>query len=464
MSSFGGVNTALSGLMASRRAIEVAAQNIANQNTEGYTRQRTELASVDNAVPAVHSRWQGAGTGVTVTGQTRTRDAFLEARSHVEGGIHAQLEGADSVMTSIEQAFREPGDQGLQKQMSLLFTSFGDIRNDSTGPNANLAPRNVALGNAQGVVDTLHDMDRSLAASDAAYSERVDVLASEVNSTARNLGELNGAIKQGTMAGLPVNELMDKRDVLVTKLATMVGATARPVADGVVDVYVGSDALVSGRAAGSVAVTRTGGRISGMEYASGPSAGAPVALGAGTAAGLVAGVRAGGVIDSYRAKVDAVARQVHDRVNAVHADGYDVAGVAGGAFFGSSGGPVTAASITLVLEDPRGVAASSVGGPSSDVANAGRLAELGTGVDSSYRQVIGDLGVEAMTTSRRLDVQAGSLSLVNASREAQAGVSTDEELALLLTYQRAYEAAARVMTTVDSALDTLINRTGLVGR
>ena len=72
--------------------------------------------------------------------------------------------------------------------------------------------------------------------------------------------------------------------------------------------------------------------------------------------------------------------------------------------------------------------------------------------------------MQAQASSRRLDVQTTSLALINASREAQSGVSTDEEMTQLLSYQRAYEAAARVMTTVDSALDTLINRTGIVGR
>ena len=467
MSSFQGLNTALSGLMAQRRAMEIAAQNIANQNTDGYTRQRTDLASVGgNTVPAIHSTWKGAGSGITVTGQARIRDAFLEGRSHVEGGIHAKLESADTVMTSIEQAFREPGELGLQDAMAKLFTSFGDVRNDAATTDGNLAPRNVVLGNAQGVVDALHDMDRSMSASVVAYSDKVDMLTTEVNSTAVNLAQLNGAIKQGTMAGLPVNELMDKRDVLVSKLATLIGATAKPVADGVVDVYVGAKALVTGRNAESVVVTRAAGRITGLNLASGPLVGTPVALTSGSATGLIDAVRAGGVIDSYRSRLDVVAKQLHDDVNAVHSSGYDLItpGVTAGAMFGSSGGPVTAASLTLVVTDPLGLAASDAPGPSSNVANANNLFEVGSGIDSRYRQVIADLGVEGLTSARRLDVQAGSLSLINASRESQSGVSTDEELALLLSYQRAYEAAARVMTTVDSALDTLINRTGLVGR
>ena len=143
MSSFVGLNTALSGLMAQRRAMEVAAQNIANQNTEGYTRQRADLASVGgNTVPAIHSTWRGAGAGVTVTGQTRIRDAFLEGRSHVEGGVHAELEGADAVLASIEQAFGEPGTTGLQSQLAKMWAAFGQVADkpESLAVRGHLAP------------------------------------------------------------------------------------------------------------------------------------------------------------------------------------------------------------------------------------------------------------------------------------------------------------------------------------
>jgi flagellar hook-associated protein 1 FlgK len=59
----------------------------------------------------------------------------------------------------------------------------------------------------------------------------------------------------------------------------------------------------------------------------------------------------------------------------------------------------------------------------------------------------------------------GSLaSSLTSQIDAESGVSIDEEMANLLAYQRAYEAAARVLTAIDAALETLINRTGVVGR
>ena len=78
--------------------------------------------------------------------------------------------------------------------------------------------------------------------------------------------------------------------------------------------------------------------------------------------------------------------------------------------------------------------------------------------------LIGQLGFAAQASTRRTEIQATVTEQVDASREAQSGVNLDEEMTNLLTYQRGYEAASRVLTTIDSMLDQLINRTGLVGR
>jgi flagellar hook-associated protein 1 FlgK len=92
------------------------------------------------------------------------------------------------------------------------------------------------------------------------------------------------------------------------------------------------------------------------------------------------------------------------------------------------------------------------------------LATSRSGADAEYQQLIGDLGVAAQAAIRRRDIQNAVTDQVDAARDAESGVNLDEEMTNLLTYQRGYEAASRVLTTIDSMLDQLINRTGLVGR
>jgi flagellar hook-associated protein 1 len=88
-------------------------------------------------------------------------------------------------------------------------------------------------------------------------------------------------------------------------------------------------------------------------------------------------------------------------------------------------------------------------------------AEL-SGVDQAYRQLVTELGALVASATRVAANEQVPTDQIDGAREALSGVDIDEEMVQMLTYQRAYEAAARVLTTVDSILDTLINRTGLV--
>jgi flagellar hook-associated protein 1 len=102
MSEFSGLQTALSALYAQRRALELAGHNVANANTEGYSRQRVDLrANGGPPVPGIFSTWQGAGAGVSVTDVVRLRDAFLEGRARAEHSQDAYLSTVNQAYTSI---------------------------------------------------------------------------------------------------------------------------------------------------------------------------------------------------------------------------------------------------------------------------------------------------------------------------------------------------------------------------
>jgi flagellar hook-associated protein 1 FlgK len=78
--------------------------------------------------------------------------------------------------------------------------------------------------------------------------------------------------------------------------------------------------------------------------------------------------------------------------------------------------------------------------------------------------MIVELGVQASVTNRNMDIQSVISTQVDAARESVAGVNIDEEMTNMLSFQHAYAAAGRMITAIDETLDTLINRTGLVGR
>jgi flagellar hook-associated protein 1 FlgK len=146
-------------------------------------------------------------------------------------------------------------------------------------------------------------------------------------------------------------------------------------------------------------------------------------------------------------------------VNVQHQAGFDLAGHAGKALFSGT----TADTIQLAVTNPDELAAASVPDGSFDGSNADKLADLArkdTGPDRKYRQLVVDLGVEAQTVDRRVTVQTSVVTNTDAARNGQSGVSLDEEMTNLVTSERAYQAAAKVISTIDEMLDTIINRMG----
>ncbi|SEL17552.1 flagellar hook-associated protein 1 FlgK [Blastococcus sp. DSM 46786] len=465
MSTFSLLNTATTSLWAQRRALDVTGQNISNVNTDGYSRQRVDMRAIGgSAVPAFYSTGTGIGGGVNADEMTRIRDAFLEGRGHTEHANSAQLTAETDAYELVEQAFREPGITGLQNLMADMWRGWQDVANKPEDP----AARGQVLKRLETLVGGLHFSSAQLDGQWLQTRENLGVLVDDVNAAAETIAQLNTAILRASQSGLPANDLTDQRDLLVMKLADQVGVSVRPRDGGVVDVVVGSVTLVSGGTASKLAVHGTvdpAGTAGDPPRVVTAAGGLPVTVG-GAAGGQLHALNA--ILPTYRTELDGIASSLVTVLNTAHADGYDLDGLQGGALLGSSGGPVTASSITVTLTDPRKIAASSIGPgtPNLDHANADKLAQLGNGVgspDAAYRKMIVELGVQSAVSQRNLGIQAVITGQVDAARESVAGVNLDEEMTNMLSFQHAYSAAGRLVTAIDEMLDVLINRTGRVG-
>jgi len=231
--------------------------------------------------------------------------------------------------------------------------------------------------------------------------------------------------------------------------------------DGTVGVYVGGSALVQGAFAEAVQLSVVAG-VAQLQWSRDSSA---VGVTSGKAGALLSAVNS--VIPNWSAQLDGIAAALEAAVNAGHAAGYDLDGNPGVALLSGT----TAATIGVSITDPRLIAASSIaptaGVPSLDGGNADALGALNastTGPDALYQQLIVSLGIASQSAGSRVSTQSAIVDNLEAARASDSGVSLDEEMTQLLMYQRAYEAASRMVTTVDATLDTLINRMGLVGR
>jgi flagellar hook-associated protein 1 FlgK len=445
MGTFDTLNIGLSALYAQRRAIDVAGQNIANVNTDGYSRQRAEMVAESGPVtPALFSRYEGTGQGVRSVDVLRMRDQFLESRGHQEHAASAYLDRMQVTMGRIELAYAEPSDTGLAAQMADFWAGWDDVSLNPTDP----AARSQLVERAGTLASSFQQLDGALASLGSSAVEQLSSTIQEVNAVAHRIADLNGSIRNAVAAGLSANDLMDQRDLLAMQLAGQVGATVRPGDDGSLDVYVGAMAIVRSTNVKELAVTVSPAPATTAQVVWADD-GLTATVG-GEARGLMETNNV--VVPGQRAELTAVAQKLHDDVNAVHITGFDQNGAAGVAFFqmGPNGIEVNPA----VAADPKLVAASGV--PGAIDGSVAQLMAGQNGPDKLYREMVVRLGVQSQTVNRRVDVQKTITAQLDAARESEAGVNIDEEMTNLVAYQHAYDAAARYVSVVDELLDTLI--------
>jgi len=260
--------------------------------------------------------------------------------------------------------------------------------------------------------------------------------------------------------------LMDERDALALRLSELTGAKATVQDDGSMAVELNGQQLVAGFAAAQLVVT-------GGVAPDGTALATPISFalkdttsGVETAvAGDIGGDLGATVrvlrdeLPTYIAGLAGVVQDLVGAVNAAHAGGYDPSGVAGGDLFHYVDPDLS--TFSVLITDVNKLAVSTVAGPSNDGNNAVALAQA-VGVDDQYQRLVNGFGSKVASAQQLAKNQQALTDQVDSAREQMAGVSLDEETVNMISAQRAYEAAARVMTTLDSVLDTLINRTGLV--
>ncbi len=474
-STFGGLNTALTSLYAQRRGLDVTGQNIANANTEGYTRQRVVLSSQNaNLVPGMYATSTEPGGGVAVSSVDRLRNAGLDQRSYTEHSNSAFHNARAGAYGLIEDVFAEPSDTALQGRLADMWEGWNKVAATPGDTSAKAA----LLEQATTVASTINDAATALNNQYKSARTNLGTDVDEINQTATALAKLNHEIVIAQQSGLAPNELKDQRGQLALKLSEMAGASFSETPNGGMNVFIGQAPLVSGFTTRAIEIEP--GSASRLEDLASTDVNlrfadtkAPVAAG-GTLGATMELLVKGGTLDTMTQRLDTVATKLANDVNAIHKTAYAIDGTPGGDFFVRNDGlpgNVTAAQIRVAVSDPAKLAISS-GDPTGtprvlDGNKANDLADLAdsrVGADAEYRSLIGELGVSAQSAQRRRDVQNAVTDQVDAARDAESGVNLDEEMTNLLTFQRGYEAASRVLTTIDSMLDQLINRTGMVGR
>jgi flagellar hook-associated protein 1 FlgK len=474
MSTMGGIlSIARSALMARQTALQVASQNVANAETEGYTRQRVELASLTPlAMP-----YGSLGTGVRVQTISRARDALLDVMVRQDSGAAASLRTAADALGQVDAIFGEPSEHGLSATIDAFFSAWDDLSGEPTG----VAARGVVLERGRQLVATLNDMAAQL--DQLGARTRVGLVddVAEVNSLLQQVAALNPRITADESTGHSANDLRDERDRLLDRLGELAGATVLEREGGTVAVYIGGRLMVDRNSAHTVVMSAGASPVFSVD---GP--GDPITSPGGRLAG---GQRVIAVeIPRVMAQLDSLAKGLVDSVNAIHSTGvlFTPAATPAGNFFEATtplpvGGDqyrtargIRLASTLVSATDIAAAGAGAIGPGNNAVASAMSLLRQGavafTSPDGAttyatttfgdfYRQTVADAALVTRSAIDGATTHEAVAANSEMRRQSVSGVAIDEELTNVIAQQQAYAAAARLVSVVEEMTETLITMT-----
>jgi flagellar hook-associated protein 1 len=455
---FQGLSTALTALYANQQALDTTGNNIANVNTEGYSRQSVMMDPASGqTVPSFWTTGSRVGTGVNVTNIVRLRDEFLDNRSLTEHGTSGNLTQMASTYNTLELTFKEPSDTGIQEQLAKFWASFDDVANNPTDVSARTSVIEQAKTLVNGLQQASSDLDELSTATLTGLKNNVK----QLNAYAKSVADLNQAIQSAYQGGSTPNALLDQRDLLVSKMSDMAGVSVQQTQNGSIAVSVGGVPIVRDNTTRTLQVDDSGSpvqlRWDGDHDPDTQNEGPKALVTGGTLLGQVTTLNT--TIPKYKTLVDNVATNLISTVNSQHAAGLDAYGNPGGAFFTGTNASTIDVSSTLAA-DPKLFAAAGAGGGSADQENARKLAALAdsqTGPDNQYRLLVNTLGVESQRATNQADIQSSIVQSVDSARDSVSGVSLDEEMANMVKFQKAYSASAKYLNVMNDVLDTLIN-------
>jgi flagellar hook-associated protein 1 FlgK len=449
-------------LTAQRVVMATASHNIQNVSTDGFARQRVSLTTT----PALNFAPAGAiGTGVRVDQITQARDRFVESRLP---GLRAEagFAGAREAALDAISAFDVEGGAGVAGRLGDMFAALSSLQ---TRP-ADLGVRRAALGavaDFSGAVRAAaNDVDSARAGIDVELRGRAPRLQQLVDRLASLNGEIGVAAAAG---GGPPNDLLDERQRVMDSLSDELGAKVIPGnGPGVTMVLPGGAPLVIGENAARIDVaTGSDGRL--LLSVSGTDGATSRLLDARDVGGAVGGLMSTRDVDlaAVGDALDTFAFEFAGAMNAAHAGGTALDGSSGRNLLAVSATPVGAArSLALdpsLVDAPASLQLSATGA-TGDAGNVAVMMALqgqpvagATDPFAALAAITSSIGER--TRSAAAD-RASATALLDhglALRDSVSGVSVDEELVSLQQAERAFQAAAKVITTADQMLQTVLD-------
>jgi flagellar hook-associated protein 1 FlgK len=454
MSSISGLfNIARGALMTSQAELDTTSHNIANANTDGYTKQKV----VTEASTPLQTTYGFLGSGVQIDSIIRVRNSYVDEQTM---NLNSDLNEAtvqQQSMSNVESIFNETSGNGLSDQLNNLFAAFQSLAQNPEDDGI----RQTVMQAGQQVATTFNIMNNKLKDIQYQVGQEINSDVGKINQLSSTIANINSKILASGGAANASPDLLDQMDNAISQMSDLVNVKVTTDPTGVTNVTAGGAVIV---AAGTAYAFKTNQTSSGITVGRSDSS-QSATISSGELSGLLSSFN--GNIASFAGQLDNIANALVQTVNAFHSTGYTLStngnpAQTGKVFFsGNSAGSIAISSD--IVSNLDNIAASSSGDP-GDGGNATAIANVlnapvmsgRQSIVNAYQGLIGQVGIASQQASDSVQTLQISQNQMKSFQNSISGVSLDEELTNMIQYQHSFEAAAKIVTTTDEMYQTII--------
>lgn len=481
---FGSLNSATSGMTSAQTVLQTISHNVANANTDGYSKQRVTLETNN---PFNKSGVGQLGTGVRISGVIRVVDDAVVGQLRDENSTLAKFESKSDALQQLEAIFNEPSKTGLSNNLSEVFASWTYL-----GSNPEIATaKTMVVQNSETMTDTMNHMATQLEKLQGNTLKGIEQDVKDFNTKLEQLHSLNKQVSYSISSGQTPNDLLDKQDALLSEMSELAGVEVKFDEMRQATVSIGGQELLTPTNMQKLAVVTEVNEDTpdGLEKGSIVLAGdhsKEIVLTSGSAKGSQEALAE---INKQVANLNDFAYTFASAVNMIHSGGDEN----GKMFFdlGTDGNYAKNISVQSdLVKNPEKInSAKSIDQPAAgDGSRAQAIADLqntklvyssnatfeyddatmsindqanGTSVVNGYSDIVTEIGITKQQSDNMFASQEDLVQLLDQRRQSISGVSINEEVASMIQHQSAFQANSRMISMISEMLDTLINRTGV---
>lgn len=434
------LNIGFSGLNAAQIALNVTAQNIANVNTIGYSRQEAMMGSLSG-----FGRLDN-GMGVEVTGVRRITDDYLVSQHWRSRSYTGASYSFHQYINTTEQLLGSES-MNIAKGLDSFFASLSAALDSPETP----AQRSQIVSSAGALANRFGQLNESMLTQEKQIDDQLNSTVSQVNSYLKQVAELNTQISEQASKGVNTSVLEDSREQIVRELSTFMEVRVNRQSDGSFSL-----SLPQGQPlvlAGSSSTLSLAGDSLSLSF--GPQSFDVPKLHGGSLAGVLEYRTT--VLRPLRDELNQIAKKLADDFNAKQIGGVDLHGNPGKSLFTYD--PLNPSGTLKIADGFTGddLAFAKAGGGSGDNRNLQELLTIKDSQYDAYSALLGRMAVQSGQAKATMEADANMEKQLATKLSSVSGVNTDEEGVKIMAYTKAYQANAKVISTSDQLFNSILN-------